>query len=332
MLLWVKPSCHSGSAFDSFEEIEFPAAVSGEVAGASLYSTWFCGILLGTTGLDGVIPMQSGNKQQRKSSQSFKRKELVGKLDPTCQRAFKAAADAAKLRGNPYVELAHWIEQLVLSERSDVQLILAEAGAEAGRLAGDMTRALDKLPRGATAIEEFSDHIFHAIQEAWSLAPCSSAPRRCAAATSCSPASRRLPSRGARLQSQRRVRQGGRRRHGRPVRRGRLPPRWRAAAGGTGRGRSRDAAPAATRRSRRYATDLTAARPRRQDRPRRRPRPGDPPDHRRPDAAAAEQPDPHRRGGRRQDGGGRRLRAADRAGRRAAAAAERRACTCWTSG
>lgn len=108
--------------------------------------------------------------EQRRSSQSFKRKELVGKLNPLCQRAFKAAADAAKLRGNPYVELVHWIEQLVLSERSDVQMIIADAGVDASRLTADMTRAVDKLPYGATSIEEFSDHIFHAIQEGWSLA------------------------------------------------------------------------------------------------------------------------------------------------------------------
>jgi len=108
--------------------------------------------------------------QQRRSSQGFKRKELVGKLNPVCVRAFKAAADAAKLRGNPYVELVHWIEQLVLSDRADVQLILGEAGADASRLAADMSRAIDKLPYGATSIEEFSDHIFHAIQEAWNLA------------------------------------------------------------------------------------------------------------------------------------------------------------------
>ncbi len=108
--------------------------------------------------------------QQRRASQSFKRKELVGKLNPTCLRAFKAAADTAKLRGNPYVELVHFIEQLVLSGRSDVQMILAEAGVEAARVAADMTRAVDKLPYGATSIEEFSDHIFHAIQEAWNLA------------------------------------------------------------------------------------------------------------------------------------------------------------------
>ncbi|TIL46342.1 type VI secretion system ATPase TssH [Mesorhizobium sp.] len=108
--------------------------------------------------------------EQRRSSQSFKRKELVGKLNPICLRAFKAAADTAKLRGNPYVELVHFIEQLVLSERSDVQLILADAGVDASRLTADMTRAVDKLPYGATSIEEFSDHIFHAIQEAWGLA------------------------------------------------------------------------------------------------------------------------------------------------------------------
>ncbi|HVH03992.1 MAG TPA: type VI secretion system ATPase TssH [Amaricoccus sp.] len=106
---------------------------------------------------------------QRTSSQVFKRKELVARLDPTCQRAFKAAADTAKLRGNPYVELAHFVEQLALSDRADVPLILAEAGVDASRLAAEMTRAVDRLPYGATSIEEFSDHIFHAIQEGWSF-------------------------------------------------------------------------------------------------------------------------------------------------------------------
>ncbi|PBC03468.1 type VI secretion system ATPase TssH [Mesorhizobium sp. WSM3860] len=108
--------------------------------------------------------------EQRRSSQSFKRKELVAKLNATGVRAFKAAADTAKLRGNPYVELVHFIQQLVLSERSDVQMIIADAGLDVSRLTADMTRAIDKLPYGATSVEEFSDHIFHAIQEGWNLA------------------------------------------------------------------------------------------------------------------------------------------------------------------
>ena len=108
--------------------------------------------------------------EQRRASQGFKRKELVAKLNPTGVRAFKAAADTAKLRGNPYVELVHFIQQLVLSERSDVQMIIADAGLDVSRLTADMTRAIDKLPYGATSVEEFSDHIFHAIQEGWNLA------------------------------------------------------------------------------------------------------------------------------------------------------------------
>jgi type VI secretion system protein VasG len=110
----------------------------------------------------------SRSMNQRPPSQVFKRKELVARLNPTCLRAFKAAADTAKLRGNPYVELAHFVEQLVLSDRADVQLVLAEARVDPARLAADVTRAVDKLPYGATSIEEFSDHIFHAIQEGWS--------------------------------------------------------------------------------------------------------------------------------------------------------------------
>lgn len=106
---------------------------------------------------------------ERRSSQVFKRKELVARLDPVCQRAFKAAADTARLRGNPYVELAHFIEQLALAERGDVQLILADAGVDPARLAADMTLALDRLPYGATSIQDFSDHVFHAIQEGWSF-------------------------------------------------------------------------------------------------------------------------------------------------------------------
>ena len=100
-------------------------------------------------------------------SQGLKRKELVGKLDPTCLRAFAGATDSAKTRRNPYVELVHWIEQLARAERSDFQLLLDASGIEPGRLAADMTAALDKLPHGAGSIEEFSDHIFLAIQEAW---------------------------------------------------------------------------------------------------------------------------------------------------------------------
>ncbi len=105
----------------------------------------------------------------RGSTETIKRKELVGKLNPLCLKAFSIAAQAAKTRGNPYVELVHFIEALHLSARSDFEILCASAGVDASRLAADITRALDALPHGAGSVEEFSDHIFRAIQEAWTF-------------------------------------------------------------------------------------------------------------------------------------------------------------------
>ena len=102
---------------------------------------------------------------ERGSSEVVKRKELVARLNLPCQRAFKAAGDSAKLRGNPYVELVHFVEQLVLLERGDVQLILAEAGVDAlaaGRRHDP--RRSTRCPTARPSIEDFSDHIFQAIQ------------------------------------------------------------------------------------------------------------------------------------------------------------------------
>jgi type VI secretion system protein VasG len=104
---------------------------------------------------------------QRGSPETVKRKELVGKLNETCLRAFSAAAQFAKARGNPYVELAHFIDALSRSERTDFDILCQSAGVDGARLEGDIQRALDKLPHGASAVEEFSDHIFHCIREAW---------------------------------------------------------------------------------------------------------------------------------------------------------------------
>jgi len=104
---------------------------------------------------------------QRGSPETVKRKELVGKLNPTCLKAFSEAAGMAKSRGNPYVELAHFIDALSRSERTDFDILCQSAGVDGARLEGDIQRSLDKLPHGASAVEEFSDHIFLAIREAW---------------------------------------------------------------------------------------------------------------------------------------------------------------------
>ncbi|MBU2980554.1 type VI secretion system ATPase TssH [Lentibacter algarum] len=106
----------------------------------------------------------------RGSNETIKRKELVGKLNPTCLKSFSEAAQAAKRRGNPYVELVHFITTLADTDGSDLSILMDAAGVDRHVFDGDILKATDALPHGAGSVEEFSDHIFRAIQEAWNYA------------------------------------------------------------------------------------------------------------------------------------------------------------------
>ncbi|MEM7060519.1 MAG: type VI secretion system ATPase TssH [Pseudomonadota bacterium] len=99
----------------------------------------------------------------------LKRKDLVGRLNPVCLQAFSNAAQSAKTRGNPYVELVHFIESLAQSKQSDFDVILRAAEIDFGKLDADIARSTDALSRGAGSVEEFSDHIFRAMRMAANL-------------------------------------------------------------------------------------------------------------------------------------------------------------------
>ena len=92
---------------------------------------------------------------------------LFGKLNPLAYKAIEGATVFCKMRGNPYVELVHWMAQLLQNTESDLDAILRHYQLDASALAKDLTAALDKLPRGSTAISDFSEHIENAIERAW---------------------------------------------------------------------------------------------------------------------------------------------------------------------
>ncbi len=95
------------------------------------------------------------------------RTALFGKLNPLLYKAIEGATVFCKLRGNPYVELVHWLHQILSANDSDVHRIVRHFDIDASKLAADLTRALDKLPRGATAISDLSEHIEMAVERAW---------------------------------------------------------------------------------------------------------------------------------------------------------------------
>ena len=92
---------------------------------------------------------------------------LFGKLNPVAYKAVEGATVFCKLRGNPYVELVHWLHQLIQVPDTDLHRILKHYGVDASKLAADMTVALDALPRGATAISDFSPLIEDATERGW---------------------------------------------------------------------------------------------------------------------------------------------------------------------
>ncbi|MEY2838115.1 MAG: ClpV1 family ATPase [Pseudomonadota bacterium] len=92
---------------------------------------------------------------------------LFGKLNPVAYKTIEGATVFCKLRGNPYVELEHWVAQILQTPDTDWHRIIKHYGLDNGILAKDLTAALDRLPRGATAISDLSDHISQAVERGW---------------------------------------------------------------------------------------------------------------------------------------------------------------------
>ena len=95
------------------------------------------------------------------------RTALFGKLNPLAYKSIESATVFCKLRGNPYVELVHWIHQILQLQDSDLHRILRHFDLNPARLAEDVTTGLDKLPRGATSISDLSAHVEEAVERGW---------------------------------------------------------------------------------------------------------------------------------------------------------------------
>ncbi|MDR1424977.1 MAG: type VI secretion system ATPase TssH [Azoarcus sp.] len=92
---------------------------------------------------------------------------LFGKLNPVLHKAIESATVFAKLRGNPYVELSHWLYQLLQLDDSDLHRIFRHYEIDGGKLSANLLAVLERLPSGALAIEDLSGDIDLATERAW---------------------------------------------------------------------------------------------------------------------------------------------------------------------
>jgi type VI secretion system protein VasG len=95
------------------------------------------------------------------------RTALFGKLNPLAYKAIEGATVLCKMRGNPFVELQHWLTQILNTPDSDLHRIVKQYDIDPSALVADLTRALDRLPRGASSVSDLSSFIEDAVERAW---------------------------------------------------------------------------------------------------------------------------------------------------------------------
>lgn len=98
---------------------------------------------------------------------NISRVSLFAKLNPIAFKSVEGATVLCKLRGNPYVELVHWVAQILQQDDSDWHHILRHFEVDAGLLLADVQRALERQPGGAQGISDLSESITNAVERAW---------------------------------------------------------------------------------------------------------------------------------------------------------------------
>ena len=90
-----------------------------------------------------------------------------GKLNALAYKAIEGATVFCKLRGNSFVELQHWLVQILNAPDSDLHRIVRHYGLDTAALAADLTTALDRLPRGSSSVSDISQFIDTAVERGW---------------------------------------------------------------------------------------------------------------------------------------------------------------------
>ena len=77
-------------------------------------------------------------------------KSLIAKMNDTCRQSLEGAVSLTLSRSHYNVEIEHWLTKLLEESNGDIPLILRHYGADASRVAADLTRTLDGFKTGSS--------------------------------------------------------------------------------------------------------------------------------------------------------------------------------------
>ncbi|MEK6238377.1 MAG: type VI secretion system ATPase TssH, partial [Planctomycetales bacterium] len=98
------------------------------------------------------------------------RAAIFNKLNDVGYQCIEAATILCKTRGNPYVELEHWLYQLLQLQNSDTHAIIKAFEMEPPRLAKDLMESLDKLPKAGSSHIDLSSDLMETVVKGWTYA------------------------------------------------------------------------------------------------------------------------------------------------------------------
>lgn len=97
-------------------------------------------------------------------------KSLVDRLNPTCRDALENAAGLCLNRTHYEITIEHMLVRLVEDPRSDVQLILKQAGIDPGRVQRALDQVLESYKSGNSGRPQFSPQLPDLFADAWLIA------------------------------------------------------------------------------------------------------------------------------------------------------------------
>ncbi len=95
---------------------------------------------------------------------------LIGKLNPSCQRALEAAAGLCLSKTNYNVEIEHWMMKLLEQPGNDVCLLLRHFGVDQAKVMAGLAKAIDGFKTGNARPPLLSPEVCVLIRQAWLIA------------------------------------------------------------------------------------------------------------------------------------------------------------------
>ena len=94
-------------------------------------------------------------------------KQLVGRLNPSCKKAFEEAAHLCVASGHFSIDVPHVLINILRDKNSDLFALCTHYGVDVDRTIGDLERLLQGFKKGNNTTPSFSPHVLTLLENAW---------------------------------------------------------------------------------------------------------------------------------------------------------------------